>query len=772
MADDDNPRDPASGDPSRATPLDPPERIGSYRILQELGEGGMGLVYEAEQVEPVRRRVALKILKPGMDTKEILARFEAERQALAVMEHPNIAKVLDAGATENGRPYFAMELVHGVRLTHYCDQHRLPIRQRLELFIEVCAAIQHAHQKGVIHRDLKPSNVLVSERGKKATPVVIDFGIAKAISHSLTERTLVTRHGSAIGTPAYMSPEQAEMSGLDVDTRTDVYSLGVMLYELLVGRLPLDPEVIGINAFIARLVMRRADPRRPSTEFSAAGDKMKPIAEQRRANISTVRRALRGDLDWIVLKAMDPERNRRYETVDGLAMDIRRHLNDEAVLARPRSTRYRMAKFVRRNRTVVAMSAVIFVSLVVGAGAAVLGMVRATRAEGQAAREAEAAQQVSDFLVGLFEVSNPSEARGNSVTAREILDVGAKRIANELADQPIVQARLLTTIGTVFRQMGSLDRAQPLLEQALALREEHLGAEHVDVGASLYQLSQLNRVQGNLSSAEPLARRALAVTEQALGPDDPAVALSAMNLAAIYMAQARFSDAEPLFQRAVAIYESAPDPDQASVASSISNLGTFYLRDNRLDEAESQLERALDIRERVLEPDHPSLAANLTNLGALYWTKGRYTDAESVYERARVIFEKTLDPEHPRMASILNNLGETYLALERYDEAEPLLIRALTIKEKRYDPNHPSIATTVVALADLHRAQRRYGLAESEYQRALSIREEAMGTNATLVAETLEGLARMLREAGRASESEPVEARAAAIRARSSPTGS
>ncbi|MCH7475701.1 MAG: serine/threonine protein kinase [Gemmatimonadetes bacterium] len=745
-------------------PPDHPERIGSYRILQVLGEGGMGIVYEADQVEPVRRRVALKILKPGMDTKQILARFEAERQALAVMEHPNIAKVLDAGATEGGRPYFAMELVHGVKLTNYCDQHRLPIRRRLELFIDVCHAIQHAHQKGVIHRDLKPSNVLVTERDNKPIPMVIDFGIAKAISQRLTERTLVTQQGQAMGTPAYMSPEQAEMSGLDVDTRTDVYSLGVMLYELLVGRLPLDPDEVGINAFFARLVMREMDHKTPSAEFSTPGENAQAIARQRRGDPATLRRELQGDLDWIVMKAMETDRNRRYETVNGLAMDIQRHLNDEAVVARPPSTRYRLAKFVRRNRTAVGAGALIAASLVVGAGAATVGMVRATRAEAAAAREAETAQQVSDFLVGLFKVSNPSEARGNTVTAREILDVGAERIGTELADQPVVQARLLNTIGTVFRQMGLLDRARPLLQQALALRQAELGANHADVGASLYELAWLNRIQGNLSEAEPLAQRALSVTERALGPDDPAVASSATNLAAIYMSQEKFSDAELLFQRAVAIYERVPNPDRAIVASSRSNLGVLYLRRGRLDEAESQLERALEIRERVLEPDHPSLAANLLNLGAVYWTKGRYGDAESVYRRAREIFEKTLDPEHPRMASILNNLGETYLALERYDEAEPLLTRALTVKEKIYDPNHASIATTVNALANLHRHQRRYGLAEREYQRALRIRERAMGPTAAKVAETLEDYGRMLREAGRASEAEPVEARAAAIR--------
>jgi serine/threonine protein kinase/Tfp pilus assembly protein PilF len=762
-------RHPTEPSADSATP-DHAERIGPYRILQLLGEGGMGIVYEAEQVEPVRRRVALKVLKPGMDTKRVLARFEAERQALAVMEHPNIAKVLDAGATVRGRPYFAMELVHGVRLTDYCDQHRLPIRDRVELFIDVCQAIQHAHQKGVIHRDLKPSNVLVTEREKRATPMVIDFGIAKAVSQRLTERTLVTEHGQAMGTPAYMSPEQAEMSGLDVDTRTDVYSLGVMLYELLVGRLPLDPDQIGNNAFIARLVMREVDHKWPSTEFKTPAEDLEIIAQHRQTDASALRRELRGDLDWIVMKAMEKDRNRRYETASELATDLRRHLDHEPVAARPPSTRYRVAKFVRRNRTAVAAVSVIAASLVVGSGAAMVGMVRATRAEAQTAREAEATKQVSDFLVGLFEVSNPSEARGNTVTAREILDVGAERIAAELTDQPVVQARLLSTIGTVYRQMGLLDRAQPLLQQALALQEAELGSDHADVGATLYQLAILSRVQGNLTEAEPLARRALSVTERALGPSDPAVALSASNLAAIYMSQERFSDAEPLFRRAAAIYESDPNSDPARVASSGSNLGTLYLRWGRLDEAESHLERALEIRERVLEPDHPDLAANLLNLGALYWTRGRYADAESVYQRARAIFEKTLEPEHPRMAAILNNLGETYWALERYDEAEPLLVQALAIKEKIYEPGHTSIATTVNALANLHRDQRRFSQAEAAYRRALAIREIAMGPTAIAVAVTLEDYATMLRAAGRPHDAAPLEERAAAIRSQNEPS--
>ena len=756
-----------SGDPLR----DQPERIGPYRVLQVLGEGGMGIVYEAEQTDPVRRRVALKILKLGMDTKQVLARFEAERQALAVMEHPNIAKVLDAGATENGRPYFAMELVHGVRLTDYCNQNRLPVRQRLELFIPVCQAIQHAHQKGVIHRDLKPSNVLVTERNGEPVPTVIDFGIAKAISQRLTERTLVTEYGQAIGTPAYMSPEQAEMSGMDVDTRTDVYSLGVVLYELLVGRLPLDPEQIGVNAFIARLVMREMEHRTPSDEFSNPGDEVRSIAKERRADPTTLRRELQRDLDWIVMKAMETDRNRRYDTVNGLAMDIRRHLNDEPVFARPPSARYRLVKFVRRNRTAVAASVVVAVSLVAGATAATVGMVRATRAETATALEAEAAQEVSDFLVELFGVSNPSEARGNTVTAREILDEGANRITEQLADQPVLQARLLATIGTVYRRMGLLDRALPLLEQALALREQELGPNHTDVAASVVDLARFHTARGNFAKAETLAVRALAINERALDPGHPTVAATVSTLGGIYFNQGKYDEAEPLWQRAAAIYERIHGAEHALVAGQISNLGGLRMRQGRLEDAAPLLERALEIRERVLEQDHPDLAASLLNLGVLYWFLGRYAEAEPLYVRTLDIFERTLGPEHPKTASALNNLGETYWALERYADAEPLFLQALAIKEKILDPDHPDIASTLNGLANLHRDQRRYADAEAEYRRALRIRERALGPNAARVAGTLEDYGKMLRAAGRVAEAEPIEARAAAIRAGTAESG-
>jgi serine/threonine protein kinase/tetratricopeptide (TPR) repeat protein len=740
-----------------------PERIGPFKILQVLGEGGMGIVYEAEQTEPVRRRVALKIIKAGMDTKEVVARFEAERQALAVMDHPNIAKVLDAGATETGRPYFVMELVHGVKLTEYCDAEQLSVRDRLELFVYVCQAIQHAHQKGVIHRDLKPSNVLVTERDGVPTPTVIDFGVAKAMGYQLTEKTLVTTYGTAIGTPAYMSPEQAEMSQLDVDTRTDIYSLGVMLYELLVGRLPLDPTEMGLPAFIAKLILRDTAHPTPSGHLSKAGTQIQLIAKLRAVDPSTLRRELRGDLDWIVTKAMEKDRKRRYETANGFALDIQRHLNDEPVLARSPNTTYRLGKFVRRNKVGVTAGVLVAASIVAGLGLASVGLVRARRAEAETALEAEAARQVSDFLVRLFEVSNPSEALGNSITAREILDVGAAQIRDELTDQPVVQARLMGTMGYVYRSLGLYEEGRPLLEQALALQERELGPEHPEVARSLKNLANLHRAVGNFDQAEPPLLRALAIEEAAYGPNHPDVAETVSGIATLHWAQAQYADAQPLFERSVAIMEEVFGQDHREVALGLSNLGGLLLSQRKLDEAEPHLRRALTIREKVLDPNDPDLAITLNNLGALYQLQDNLAEAAPLYERATVIFEQTLGPEHPTTASGLNNLGEVYWALGRFDEAEPYLMRALTIKEQVFTPDHPSTANTLQALANLWRDQGRHEDAEATYRRALAMRERVLDSTAPEIAETLNDYARLLRTMGRTAEADQLEARAQRI---------
>ncbi len=744
---------------------EPADRIGPYRILQILGQGGMGLVYIAEQTEPVRRRVALKIIKAGMDTREVVARFGAERQALAVMEHPNIAKVLDAGTTDDGRPYFVMELVKGLPITEYCDAHKLGTRERLALFVHVCEAVQHAHHKGVIHRDLKPSNVLVMEQDGAPVPKVIDFGIAKALSQPLTEHTLVTQVGQAIGTAAYMSPEQASPAGLDVDTRTDIYSLGVMLYELLVGRLPIDPGDMGLALFMVRLASREANPTTPSAKLSDMGLEAHTVSAQRRTDIRGLRGELKGDIDWIVMKALEPDRAHRYETAHGFATDIQRFLNNEPIVARPPTARYRMAKFARRHRSAVVAGGLVVASLMVGLAAAGIELVHARRAEASALREAQTAREVSSFVTGLFKVSDPSEARGNSVTAREILDRGAQRIRTELATEPQVQARLMRTMGTVYRSLGLYAQAQPLLEDALASHRKLLDAGDPQLTESALELARLAQQQGRFAVAESLFRATLAVSEHRAVPDRLETVMILTGLGGMFVTQKRFAQAESLLTRAVDLRTTSKAPDDADFARLLRNLGSAYLAHGHYAEAEPVLERALSMFTSVVGIDHPDVGRTLSNLGIVHYQLGRYADAEGYYRRAEENLVKSLGPDHPNIASININLGEIAWHSGRLAEAQSRLEKALEILHKVVVANHPSIGTAEFDLGNVVRDAGRAREAEVHYQRALAIREAGDGAKASAVAEVITEYAKLLRQMGRGADAAKLEARVPPIAA-------
>jgi len=708
---------------------------GRYKLIEELGKGGMGSVFLAEQLEPVRRRVALKIIKLGMDTKEVVARFEAERQALAVMDHPHIAKVYDAGATETGRPYFVMEFVRGIPLTQYCDKNKLSTTERLELFIPICQAVQHAHQKGVIHRDLKPSNVLVTVQDGPPVPKIIDFGIAKAIDHRLTERTLFTEQGQFIGTPEYMSPEQAEMSGLDIDTRSDIYSLGIMLYELLVGVLPFDPKALRSAAFgeIQRII-RETDPPKASTRLVGLGETRKTIADLRRTEPGALQRQLKGDLDWIIMRAMEKDRTRRYETANGLAMDIRRHMNNEPILAHPPRTAYKMAKFVRRHKGGFAAGTAVACALVIGLVLATTGLIRAKRAEAVAAderdranQEAKAAGQVSDFLVGLFKVSDPSEALGNTITAREILDKGSARMSDELKEQPQIRARLMDTMGVVYKNLGLYKQAAVLLEQALDTRRLTLGPDHPSVSESLASLAQLRYAIGNYQEAERLFRESLDIRRKSSGDEDLKVSESLNDLAMSLNAQGRYAEAEPLYRQALAIRQKLLGDQSPEVAQSLNNLGMFLYRTGAFPEAEQLFRKALEVNRKRLGEEHPELAANFNNLGLVLRDSGKLPEAEEAFRQTLAMDHKFYGPDHPTYANGLVNLAALQVRMGKYDEAEKNFNEGIVIRVKVFGEDHSDTAAARSLLGGCLTKEGKYTQAEKLLTGSLEIIKKQFG---------------------------------------------
>lgn len=722
---------------ARATPVEPPLKepglgsliAGKYRLVEELGKGGMGVVFLADQTAPVKRQVALKIIKLGMDTHHVVARFEAERQALAVMDHPNIAKVFDGGATDTGRPYFVMELVKGIPLTTYCDQNQLTTRERLELFIPICEAVQHAHQKGVIHRDLKPSNVLVAVQDGKPVPKIIDFGIAKAIDHRLAESTLFTEQGLLIGTPAYMSPEQAEMSGLDIDTRTDIYSLGVMLYELLIGVLPFDQKMLRAAAFneIQRII-REIDPPRASTQIIKLGETNTAIAEHRRTDPGSLHRQLKGDLDCILMRAMEKDRTRRYETATGLAMDINRHLHNEPISARPPSTTYRLAKFARRHKVGLAAGVAVFLALVAGLVLATTGLIRAKRAEAVAAGERDRANQetkttrrVSDFLVSIFQVSDPRQALGNTITAREILDKGAARVEEELKGEPLVKARLMDTMGTVYMNLGLFPQAVPLAERALEVRRQELAPDDPLIAESMNSLGALRYTMGNLVEAEKLFRGALDIRRKKLGEENYEVSTSLNDLAMTLNSLGRYDEAEPLYRQALAIRQKLFPKEHPDIAQSLNNLGMFLYRRAKYDEAEKLFRQALEMNRRLLGEVHPEIASYLNNLGMVLRDSGQLAEAETTFRQSVDLHHKLYGPDHPNYGNSVVNLAALLVRTGKFEEAEKDYLEVVALYGKIYGEKNFNTATVRSLLAECLTKTKKFPQAEKLLVESLAI---------------------------------------------------
>ena len=698
LAEHDNPGTALNREPHESMPLHRPgDRIGAYRIVRVVGEGGMGVVYRADQLEPVRRTVALKLIRPGMDSREVLARFAAERQALARLDHPYIARVFDAGATDEGRPYFAMEFVEGVPLNRYCDDERLGLQARIDLFTRVCEGVQHAHQRGIIHRDLKPTNILVSTTDDRPTPKIIDFGIARTMGAAGTVGTALTGLGRMIGTPEYMSPEQAGLTGEDVDTRTDVYALGAMLYELLVGAHPLESRELrqaGIDEI--RRIIREVDPPRPSRRLDTLGEAVSSIAERRRTVPGTLARTVEGDLDWIVMKSLEKDRDRRYGSPSELAADLERFLGDRPVEARPPSMSYRAGKFVRRHRILVTAAAVVVVAILTGVAVGAVGLVRARVAEREARREALIAEDVTSFLVQLFQVSEPGEAAANSLTARQILDRGVEEAKNSLTEDPETRARILRTLGGVYSRMGLYDDARPLLEEAYGLDQ---------ATESLNRLAGLDYETGDYEAALDKYRQVLDANQTELGPEHPDTILALENTGQTYMDLGKPTEALDYLERAVAARRKVHGNAEPETAKAIYRLSVTYTSTGEQERALALTREALGIFETAYGVDHPWIQYTMNAMGILYWNQERYAEARPIFARSLDSIRRTHGDEHPYTASLMNNYGLLLLELQEYDESREMLERALELRLQLLPADHRDITVTRKNLARLEEEQ-------------------------------------------------------------------
>ncbi|MBK8913209.1 MAG: serine/threonine protein kinase [Phycisphaerales bacterium] len=807
----------------------PGTKIGPYKLLQLIGEGGFGSVFMAEQEKPVARRVALKIIKLGMDTQQVVARFEQERQALAMMDHPHIAKVLDAGATETGRPYFVMELVKGDPIAEYADKHNMSIDERLALFAQVCNAVQHAHTKGIIHRDIKPSNVLVSTQDGRPHARVIDFGIAKATLSKLTERTLFTEHRQLIGTPEYMSPEQAEGS-LDIDTRTDVYSLGVLLYELLTGTTPFTSRELRSAAYAEiQRIIREVEPPRPSTRLSNNAETLASVAARRRTEPGRLGSLVRGELDWIVMKALEKDRQRRYETPSGLAADINRYLSGEAVVAAPPSTSYRFQKFVRRNKGPVLAGSAVAAALVFGfAGTAWQAKVasaqrdmavaaqaaeaeqrqaaEAARAEAleQKARaeanEAEARKQeaeakshaaiaeaVATFQTEMLAAVDPSnlprdpatgEPLKDRVTVLQAMEAAIRKLdaddAGAFKDQPLMEAGVRSTIGSTLLALGRAEDAVPILRRSLELRRAALPEGGLIVAASMNNLAaalELAGTRAQTAEAESLLRQALEIYRKALPAGHRLLTTSINNLGSHLLLQEKATAAEPLFREAIEAYRAAPDCNPRNLAAALDNLAKSLLEQNRAGEAESFMREALEIRRTIFPAQHPEIALGLNNLAGVYQMQRKHAQAERLYREAIAMRRATLPAGHLEIGISLHNLGSVLRGQDRFAEAEPVAREALAIRRAALPAGHPDIAASLNSLALTLKEQKRLDEAEPLYREALEIRRAALPAGHPDIAGTLNNLAILLKEQDKLEEAEPLYRESLEIRRASLPPG-
>lgn len=710
------------------------QHIGPYRLTRLIGRGGMGTVYEAlRDDQQFEQRVALKLIRRGMDSTFVRDRFLRERQILASLEHPHIARLFDGGTTVEGRPYFVMEFVAGEPITAYCRQRELSLEAKLKLFRAVCAAVQHAHQKLVVHRDLKPSNILVAppEAGKDGTPKLLDFGIAKLLTPDVGEARARTETAIRLMTPEYASPEQVR--GGAITTATDVYALGVVLYELLTDRRPYQFETY------APLEIERAI---CDTEVARPSEVVTPALK--------LGRRLMGDLDNIVMMAMRKEPARRYQSVEQFSEDIQRHLLGLPVVARKDTFGYRAEKFMRRHK-IGLVFLLLLVWVVVGMAIQSLRIAQERDRANQAAATAEA---VTQSLLAMFEFADPGKARGAAISARELLDQGAEQIVRELKTQPEVQAKLLDTLGGLYQNIGVYDRAQALLEEAFKLRQQTFGAEHLDVAESLHNLGGIAYLKGDNAKSEQLFGAALAMRRKLLGSEHLKVADSQDELGAAFVASGKLVEAEPLLRTALATRRKLLGEQHADVGESLTSVGRLTSEQGKFAEAADLYRQALTLRRQLFGTYHPLVALSLNNLAAMLEELEEFAEAELLYRDALAMRRKLLGEEHPDYIVSLANLASVLHYQKEYTEAEQLYRQVLVLRRKLLGDNHPRLAITMNNLATLLQERGSYDEAETLFRQSLVMRRKLLGETHPETATSTNNLACLLQDRAKFQDAE------------------